>query len=177
MTVLPADATPLFYHCSSGYNEAHSLLSGETKMLQIHRILAPVEFDDLIDDVARTAVQLATLFKARVSFLHVDDPLAGAPSLVAGSIHTPRHTEDDLRERILEFVPVELLSLVSASYHVASGEPVEEIVRFSRKNGVDLIVLGNTAKSAFARLFFTSIEEAVIHKAPCHVLTVVEKRK
>jgi len=146
-------------------------------MLQIHKILAPVEFDDLIDDVARTAVQFASLFKATVCFLHVDDPLAGAPSLVAGSLHTPRHTSDELHERILEFVPTEFLSSVSASYHTAAGDPVEEIVRFTKKHDIDLIILGNSAKSAFARLFFTSIEEAVIHKAPCHVLTVVQKKK
>ena len=146
-------------------------------MLQIHKILAPVEFDVLIDDVARTAVQFASLFKATVCFLHVDDPLAGAPSLVAGSLHTPRHTSDELRERILEFVPAEFLSSVSASYHTAAGDPVEEIVRFTKKHGIDLIILGNSSQSMFARLFFTSIEEAVIHKAPCHVLTVVQKKK
>ena len=146
-------------------------------MLQIHKILAPVEFDDLIDDVARTAVQFASLFKATVCFLHVDDPLSGAPSLVAGSLHTARHTGDELRERILEFVPAEFLSSVSASYHTVTGDPVEEIVRFSKKNDIDLIILGNSVKSAFARLFFTSVEEALIHKAPCHVLTVVEKKR
>ncbi len=115
-------------------------------MLQIHKILAPVEFDDLIDDVARTAVQFASLFKATVCFLHVDDPLSGAPSLVAGSPHTARHSGDELRRANFwnSFLPK--LS-VSASYHTVTGDPVEEIVCFSKKNDIDLIILGNSVKS------------------------------
>ena len=147
-------------------------------MINIQNILAPVEFDDAFDDVVRAAVQFAHLFKARLYFLHVDDPLAGTPSMVAGSIHSPAHTPDDLQVRVARFAPAEILTAVSASYHVRRGDDiVSEIVDFSRQHAIDLIVLGNWRKSLFAELFFSSIEEEVIHKAPCHVLTVNPKKK
>lgn len=146
-------------------------------MIKIQNILAPVEFDDAFDDVVRAAVQFAHVFHARLFFLHVDDPLAGAPSMVAGSIHSPAHTPDDLQSRVGQYAPPELLAEVSASYHVRRGDDVaDEIVDFSRHHGIDLIVLGNWRKSLFAELFFSSIEEEVIHKAPCHVLTIAAQK-
>jgi len=146
-------------------------------MFQIRNILAPVEFDQLFTEVAQAAVSLANSFKARLYFLHVDDPLAGTPSLVAGSIHTPAHSPEDLQKHVLEIVPLELLSSAEASYHIRKGDPVEEIVDFAAGHLVDLIVVGNASERFFAKLFFSSIEEELISKAPCHVLAISPKKK
>lgn len=146
-------------------------------MFQVRNILAPVEFDQLFPEVAQAAVSLATQFQAKLFFLHVDDPLAGTPSLVAGSIHSPSHTPAELQKHILDFVPLELLSAARATYHVRKGDPVEEIVDFATTQLIDLIVLGNSRESFFAKLFFSSIEEELISKAPCHVLAVSPKKR
>ncbi len=146
-------------------------------MIQIQNILAPVEFDIAFDEVVQAAVQFARVFQARLFFLHVDDPLAGAPSMVAGSIHSPAHTTADLQDRVARFAPAELLADVSATYHVLRGEDIAaEIVAFSRNHAIDLIVLGNWRKSLFSKLFFSSVEDEVIHRAPCNVLTVCAEK-
>jgi nucleotide-binding universal stress UspA family protein len=147
-------------------------------MIQIQNILAPVEFDVAFDDVVLAAVQFARVFQARLFFLHVDDPLAGAPSLVAGSAHSPAHAPADLQARVARFAPAEMLTAASATYHVRRGEDIAaEIVEFSRSHAIDLIVLGNWRKGVFSKLFFSSVEEEVIHQAPCHVLTVCAREK
>lgn len=141
-------------------------------MLKIQSILAPIEFEDCFAEVARGSVQMALQFQARLYFLHVDDPLAGAPSMVAGSRHTSAHTVEELTRRVAGIVPPELLSTVQSTYHIRKGETVDQIVRFARKQAIDLIVIGNLRRSLLAGLFFSSIQEEVIHKAPCHVLTL-----
>jgi nucleotide-binding universal stress UspA family protein len=146
-------------------------------MIQIQNILAPVEFDIAFDEVVQAAVQFARVFQARLFFLHVDDPLAGAPSMVAGSIHTPAQTPADLQARVARFAPAEMLAAASATFHVRRGEDIAaEIVEFSRSHAIDLIVLGNWRKGVFSKLFFSSVEDEVIHQAPCHVLTVCAKK-
>jgi nucleotide-binding universal stress UspA family protein len=52
------------------------------------------------------------------------------------------------------------------------GKPAEEIVRFAREKGVDLIVIGTQGKQGIARLLLGSVAENVIRTAPCKVLVV-----
>ena len=146
-------------------------------MLTIQHILSPVEFDQHFEEVAQGAVQVALKFQGHLHFLHVDDPLAGVPSLIAGSIHTQAYTEEKLARKVAEFVPGELLAAVHSSCHVRRGDTVKQILRFAVKHGVDLIVIGNSRRSLIAGLFFSSIQEEVIHRAPCHVLTLNLRKK
>ncbi len=141
-------------------------------MLNIQNILAPIELESGCSEVARTAVQLALTFKANLHILHVDDPLAGTPTLVAGSAHTPPHSQDDLRSRVAECVPEEMLASVHTTYTVTKGDRVEKIVEYSRDQGIDLIVVGNHLEGPLERLFFSSVEEALINKAQCHIFAV-----
>ena len=52
------------------------------------------------------------------------------------------------------------------------GYPSEEIMKFARNQGMDLIVLGNLGKSGVERLLLGSVSEAVVRNAPCPVLVV-----
>jgi len=144
-------------------------------MLKINNILAPVAFDKESAVIARTAVQFANMFKAKLYFLHVDDPLAGTPSLVAGSLHTKSHTKEDLKNEIARHVPPEFLTLVHTSYRIEKGEAVDKIVEFAKSKNIDLIVIGNPSEGSFARLFFTPVEDGVIQHAPCDIYAVCFK--
>ena len=52
------------------------------------------------------------------------------------------------------------------------GKPAEEIVRYAREKGVDLIVIGSQGKQGIARLLLGSVAEHVIRTAGCRVLVV-----
>jgi nucleotide-binding universal stress UspA family protein len=52
------------------------------------------------------------------------------------------------------------------------GKPAEEIVRYAREKGVDLIVIGSQGKQGITRLLLGSVAENVIRTAPCKVLVV-----
>jgi|WetSurMetagenome_2_1015567.scaffolds.fasta_scaffold02238_9 nucleotide-binding universal stress UspA family protein len=52
------------------------------------------------------------------------------------------------------------------------GKPAEEIVRYAREKGVDLIVIGSQGKQGIARLLLGSVAEKVIRTAGCKVFVV-----
>ena len=55
---------------------------------------------------------------------------------------------------------------------VLYGDPVNEIIRFSRETSADLIVVGTRGKSGIERIFLGSVAEGVVREAPCPVLVV-----
>ena len=146
-------------------------------MLNINTILAAVDFDKHFPRVARVACQIARLCNAQLHFLHVNDPMAGTPSLVAGSLHTSVHTIDDLKEMVYEIVPKELLHEVHASFHVDKGDVVSLIIDKSKKVKSDLIVVGNPKESAVARLFYSPVEEKLLQRSQCDIYAVTSSRE
>jgi nucleotide-binding universal stress UspA family protein len=103
--------------------------------------------------------------------------LAGTPSLVAGSLHTKAHTKDDLKEKIYDLLPEELLHEVHASFHVDKGEIVSHIIDMSVNLNCDLIVVGNPKESAVARLFYSPVEDKLLQRAPCDIYAVTSPKE
>lgn len=52
------------------------------------------------------------------------------------------------------------------------GHPAQEIIRYAKENGIDLIVIGTQGKKGLERLLLGSVAEEVIRSAPCKVLVV-----
>jgi nucleotide-binding universal stress UspA family protein len=144
-------------------------------MLKYDNILAAIDFDEYLCKIARLSVQFADAFNANLHFYHVDDPMAGTPSLVAGSLHSPAHSVDDLKESVQEHVPSELLSHVKAEYIVEKGDIVKKIIQKAAELDADLIIIGNPSESSLARFFISPTEDEVLRKAPCDIYAVSKK--
>ncbi len=56
------------------------------------------------------------------------------------------------------------------------GRPANEIAQIAMEEDVDLVVIGSSNSSVFAKLLFGSVSKAVVHKAPCPVLVVKTPR-
>ena len=52
------------------------------------------------------------------------------------------------------------------------GKPAEEIVKYAREQGIDLIVIGTQGKRGIERILLGSVAENIIRAAPCKVLVV-----
>jgi nucleotide-binding universal stress UspA family protein len=122
--------------------------------MRVREILAATDFSDLGDAAVRVAREYAAGFDARVHLVHVaPSGELGHPELLARIARDPGPT-----------VPI----IVAAT----SGDPAEEIVRYARTRGIDLIVVGTHGRSGFTRLLMGSVAERVLRQAPCPVLTV-----
>jgi nucleotide-binding universal stress UspA family protein len=64
----------------------------------------------------------------------------------------------------------------NAAGQLAVGEPVEEICRFAKSIGVDLIVVGHNQKTSFAaRWWKGSVGATLLDYAPCSILIALSK--
>ena len=55
---------------------------------------------------------------------------------------------------------------------LVEGDPAEEIVRYGRDAGIDLIVMGTHGRTGLERLLMGSVAEKVLRDAPCSVMVV-----
>lgn len=130
---------------------------------------------DLTDDnlaVAIRAAELARRDNARFSLIHVVEyiPIDLANELV---LPQQQEVEEKLMERAKKLLGelAKELGLDEVSEIVASGSTKSEIIQFAKDHEVDLIVIGKHGRHGFSRLL-GSTANAVLHHAPCDVLTV-----
>ncbi len=59
---------------------------------------------------------------------------------------------------------------IAAKTEVLSGNPAEEIIKYSQKNDIDLIIMSTRGRSGISRLVFGSVAEKVIRNSTVPVL-------
>ncbi|MDZ7676212.1 MAG: universal stress protein [Acidimicrobiales bacterium] len=60
----------------------------------------------------------------------------------------------------------------SAEPRVEFGDVADRICQVAEDEAVDLVILGTHDRGRFARLWFGSVSDLVVHDAPCSVLVV-----
>jgi nucleotide-binding universal stress UspA family protein len=144
-------------------------------MIQIQRILCPVDFSDCSRRALDHAIALAKWYDATVTAFYVCAPVpisayaTVAPmmpsSLVGGE------NQNDVRHALETFANVDVTS-PPVALEIGEGDAAKEIVAKAASAHSDLIVLGTHGRSGFERLILGSVAEKVVRKAGCPVLTV-----
>jgi nucleotide-binding universal stress UspA family protein len=138
-------------------------------MIDITRILCPVDFSESSHRALDLAAAVAGWYGAGVTVLHVFPvmPVMDVPPLVLEERDRNKLTADLLR--FTAHVP----SAIPLDHVVGDATCVhEEILRRAREIPADLIVLGSHGRSGLNRLLLGSVTERVMRKAPCPTLVV-----
>jgi nucleotide-binding universal stress UspA family protein len=144
-------------------------------MLQIGRILCPVDFSDASHHALDHAVMIAGWYRARITALHVRHPafLVEPPILFAELGATPISTLEDAESRLHQWLsPVRAAGLLPSTAITSHVIPAARIVEIADRTEVDLIVLGTHGRSGFERLLLGSVTEKVVRTAQVPVITV-----
>jgi nucleotide-binding universal stress UspA family protein len=115
--------------------------------------------------------QLAAELGACVTLLHVVLPPNALPTEfgpMPDDIDVLCHRGIRLLARASRLLP----DGVRPDLALREGVPAAQIVEVARERGGDLIVMGTRGMGRIARLLLGSTAEAVIHAAPCPVITV-----
>lgn len=145
-------------------------------MIEIRRILCPIDFSDYSRRALDHAVAIARWYDSSVTVLHVFSaaPVAayapGAPGFQ--SIVLTKEDRDQLLAGIQRFIDEEAAPGLSITPMLREGSSAPEILHEAERLPADLLVMGTHGRSGFERLLLGSITEKVLHKAPCPVLTV-----
>jgi nucleotide-binding universal stress UspA family protein len=140
-------------------------------MALFHHILYPVDFSQRCKSVAAAVLAMARQHKATLTLLHTFElPVGGygdAYAYLPTAINEFNDASQTALDRFaLEHFPGELIQKT-----VQCGAPVESIVEFVDRNGVDLVMMASHGRSRFRSLLLGSVTAGVLHDAHCPVWT------
>lgn len=146
-------------------------------MIEIRRILCPIDFSETSRHALEHALAIARWFDSQVTALHVIHaplipplPILGAvttETVLAPTWERQRQAEEELRAWLEPRRPT-----VKTDVAVAEGHPAAVILDNAKSRQADLIVMGTHGLSGFERFVLGSVTEKVLRKASCPVMTV-----
>lgn len=142
-------------------------------------ILVPHDFSSSANHAAAIARDEAKLHGARILLLHVIDlPYQVTPETVI----VPEQTGApiSIRDYAVSSAETHLKDLAQrlgkdgapATPFIRVGAPVDEILRFSDENKVDLVVMGTHGRTGLKHLLLGSVAERVVRSSKAPVLTI-----
>ncbi|XOV89403.1 MAG: universal stress protein [Pseudomonadota bacterium] len=140
-------------------------------MGEYNHILVGIDLTEESKQVAKRACALSRAYSAKISCLHVVEPLSLA---YGGDIPMDLSTiQDQIQEtakaHLAEFA--DKLGIGDDDRYLIFGRPESEIHALASQIGADLIVVGSHGRQGLA-LLLGSTANGVLHGAPCDVLAV-----
>ena len=144
-------------------------------MLDIKRILVPVDFSDHAEAALAHAVELGRTHDAQLLLLFVVEEPA-FPSFYGAGAAMLYDDLPDVRERAQEALD-EWASNIDEprprmSTHVAEGPAGPTIVEFAEEWQADLIVIASLGRTGLERMMLGSVAEKVVREASCPVFVL-----
>jgi nucleotide-binding universal stress UspA family protein len=145
-------------------------------MIELRRILCPVDFSDHSRHALDHAAMLARWYESTVDVLYVHPIVPVAASAPGAPLYTPLMTTERDRDELLRsmrsFADSRPGDDLVVHCDVIEGSAAPVILDRARELSSDLIVMGTHGRSGFERLLLGSITEKVLRKASCPVLSV-----
>jgi nucleotide-binding universal stress UspA family protein len=136
--------------------------------------LVPIDFSTYAEQALDYAIRLARTLKARLTVLHVIQPvpMAGVDMGVALPEAYLRELEEAVQRDMEEALARVTAAGLTAERVVLYGVPFQEIVETAKARQVDLIVMGTHGRTGLMQVLLGSVAEKVVRLAPCSVLVV-----
>lgn len=148
-------------------------------MHHYQHLLAPIDFSGTSANVLKRARELAEMYDARLTLLHVveDMPIGAEPFGEPSSLVL----SEELRQQQLATAEKKMQALaqqfnlpLSVERAIEEGFTTDTILEFARHKQVDLIVIAHSGKKGFLG-FLGSTADAVVKSAHCDVLVLRSK--
>jgi CPA2 family monovalent cation:H+ antiporter-2 len=144
-------------------------------MVEIRRILCPIDFSQTSRHALDHAVAIAKWYRSEITLLNVMPLEPQPPIRLAGTgesdvsfIPDRRSMEEELRA----WSEPARREGIKADIRVDQGAAASQIVEHARRANTDLLVIGTHGLSGFERFLLGSVTEKVLRKASCPVMTV-----
>lgn len=145
--------------------------------LTYDKILVPIDFSDPSRKAFYMALKYARQFDADTYVLHAMEPMDAFDSTtkVQEQSNEVDRVEEGVRRRVNElFEQAGLAEVDRRRVHIviSGGKPWKEILKFSAKEGINLIVMASHGETSFKDILMGSTTERVVRRAGCHVLCI-----
>ena len=152
-----------------------------TSPLTIEHILFPTDFSDLSRQALQFAINFCESYKADLHLLHVVDEgyqywmAVGPEGVPVGP--APEELMAAAKSQMQEFQRQHVSDVTfPVQTEVVFGQPYVEICEYASRHSIDLIVIATHGRGALTSVLLGSTTNRVVHRAPCPVLTVREKK-
>jgi universal stress protein A len=144
-------------------------------VLEIRKILVPIDFSDHSQSALDDAVELARKFGAELHVLHCY-PLypigGGSPYDLPPPPGFDRVIREPAKQQLSEWAGKARTNKVRVQEHLSANVPSEGIAELAKSLGADLIVMGTRGLSGLKHVVLGSVAERTVRIAPCPVMTV-----
>lgn len=147
-------------------------------MIELRRILCPIDFSEATPHAVRPAISLATEYGAELHLVHIlDYPHPHLDALGPSYDVMPyyKEMEDEAARRLDELVDEEARKFADTRVSVRRGAPFLEILNMASDDKVDLIVMPTRGRTGVDRFLFGSVAEKIVRMAACPVLTIAPR--
>jgi nucleotide-binding universal stress UspA family protein len=145
-------------------------------MIEIRRILCPVDFSDCSRRALDHAMAMARWYGSKVTALHVYPlpPVAAAPTgpIIFEPMLLTVEMRAQLASELKRLLLAEAAPGVETDVVLLEGGAAAGILEQAARTAADLIVMGTHGRSGVAHFFVGSVAERVVRSAPCPVFTV-----
>jgi nucleotide-binding universal stress UspA family protein len=143
-------------------------------MLEIKKILFPVDFYESSNKILPYVKLMAEKLGAKIELIHV---VKGSSDFVGYEMGTAWYSsfEGELLEggeKAMDRFVEEKLAGLDVDTTVAVGDAAEEIIKYADKTGTDMIIIGTHGRKGLEKILFGSVALGVAKGANCPVLTV-----
>lgn len=134
------------------------------------------------DRALSDAIHIAKMSGATINILHVIEPLPEPPKFVFSSIERKKiktklknvkmNITRGICEELEDRVKICKSKKINANYKVVEGNPDVEIINFSKKNDIDMIIMSKRRKIPGLKniLNLGSVSHKILENAKCPVL-------
>ncbi len=140
-------------------------------MMDVKKILVPVDFSDNSKQVLESATAVASTFGARLLVVFVVQSFDDYSGFFVPHMPVAKFEEElvhGAEGRMASF----LEGVAGAESRVLSGDVAEVIVDLAREEKMDMIIMGTHGYKGLEKIMFGSVAEKVVKSAPCPVLTI-----
>lgn len=146
-------------------------------MVDIRRVVCPIDFSDTSRHALEHAVAIAKWYESRLIALHViHRPFVVQPPILFADFSretAPGQTEHQaLEQQLHAWLQPAARAGVKTDLLLDEGNPAPRILERASAIQADLIVMGTHGLSGFERFMLGSVAEKVLRKAACPVMTV-----
>jgi nucleotide-binding universal stress UspA family protein len=135
------------------------------------RILCAVDFSPCSRKALAYATSLADRADARLTLLHVAEPVADYVAVTVGGVDNVA-LRAGAERRLNDLVAGWSGSTARLSPMLRVGKPAPQILELADEQAIDLIVLGVTGRGAAGMIWFGSTTNQIVRRATCPVLTL-----
>jgi nucleotide-binding universal stress UspA family protein len=147
-------------------------------MLEVNRILCPVDFSEFSVRAYRHAQSLADHYRSKLVALHIVELWRHPSASFAATVSLYEEYCQSLlgngKQQLQEFVKQHTHCEVQPELGVGQGMAPDAILSFAQEQNSELIVMGTHGLRGFDRLMLGSVTDRVMRNAVCPVMAVRE---